>query len=56
MKKLLIACLLAGLTTGAYAQDKKASDEKKAPVFTTVKENKITSIKDAAAPAGLTLR
>ena len=46
MKKLLIACLLAGLTTGAYAQDKKASDEKKAPVFTTVKENKITSIKD----------
>ena len=46
MKKLLIVCLLAGLTVGANAQDKKESAEKKAPVFTTVKENKITSIKD----------
>ena len=44
MKKLLAFALLAVFALGANAQEKKESANK--PVFTTVKENKITSIKD----------
>ena len=48
MRKLLVAALLALVATGVNAQDKNA--EKKAnpnkPVFTVVKENPITSIKN----------
>ena len=48
MRKLLVAALLAFVATGVNAQDKNA--EKKAnpnkPVFTVVKENPITSIKN----------
>lgn len=46
MKKLLLMCLLAGMAAGANAQDKSASTDKNVPVFTTVKANPITSIKD----------
>lgn len=46
MKKLLTICLLACFVTGAGAQDKKDTQKKNVPVFTTVKENPITSIKD----------
>lgn len=46
MKKLLVMCLLAGMAAGANAQDKSASTDKNVPVFTTVKANPITSIKD----------
>ena len=46
MKKLLLMCLLAGMAAGANAQDKSASTGKNVPVFTTVKANPITSIKD----------
>lgn len=46
MKKLLTMCLLACFVTGAGAQDKKDTQKKNVPVFTTVKENPITSIKD----------
>ncbi len=45
MKKLFTMCLLACFVAGANAQDKKET-EKNVPVFTTVKENPITSIKD----------
>ena len=45
MKKLFTMCLLACFIAGANAQDKKET-EKNVPVFTTVKENPITSIKD----------
>ncbi len=38
--------LLAVLATGANAQEKKDSVKSNKPVFTTIKENKITSIKD----------
>jgi len=44
MKKFFILALLALLATGANAQDKKENGNK--PVFTVVKENPITSIKD----------
>ena len=44
MKKFLAFALLAVMATGVHAQDKKENKNK--PVFTTVKENKITSIKD----------
>ena len=48
MRKLLVAALLALVATGVNAQDKNA--EQKAnpnkPVFTVVKENPITSIKN----------
>ena len=44
MKKILAFALLAVMATGVHAQDKKENKNK--PVFTTVKENKITSIKD----------
>lgn len=46
MKKLLTMCLLACFVAGAGAQDKKDTQKKDVPVFTTVKENPITSIKD----------
>ena len=46
MKKLLTVCLLACFVAGANAQDKKEAKKKDIPVFTTVKENPITSIKD----------
>ena len=46
MKKQLIMALLAVFATGAYAQDKKSEDKPNKPVFTVVKENAITSIKD----------
>lgn len=44
MKKILTLALLALMATGANAQDKKENGNK--PVFTVVKENPITSIKD----------
>ncbi len=47
MKKFLALALAALTFTGAYAQEgKKDSVNKNKPVFTTIKENKITSIKD----------
>lgn len=46
MKKLIAMALLACIATGMNAQDKKGTAEKNKPVFTTIKENKITSIKD----------
>ncbi|MBO4607865.1 MAG: aminopeptidase [Prevotella sp.] len=42
MRKLMLMALLAVIAIGANAQDK----DKNKPVFTVVKENKITSIKD----------
>ena len=44
MKKIMAFALLAVMATGVHAQDKKENKNK--PVSTTVKENKITSIKD----------
>lgn len=46
MKKLVTFVLLAFFATGISAQEKKDSACNKKPVFTTIKENKITSIKD----------
>lgn len=46
MKKLFTLALLACIATGIDAQEKKDSTCKNKPVFTTIKENKITSIKD----------
>jgi len=47
MKKLLFLALFAALAIGAQAQDgKKESADSKKPVFTTIKELPITSIKD----------
>lgn len=46
MKRTLTLVLLACLVLGANAEEKKDSVNKNKPVFTTVKENKITSIKD----------
>ena len=43
MKKMFFMMLLAAVSIGANAQDKKADNK---PVFTTVKEIPITSIKD----------
>jgi len=45
MKKLITLALLAFFATGISAQKKDSVCNKK-PVFTTIKENKITSIKD----------
>ena len=45
MKKILTLALLAVLATGVNAKPKKAAKSNK-PVFTVVKENPITSIKD----------
>ena len=46
MKKLLTIALLALIATGAQAEEKSDSANKNKPVFTTIKENPITSIKD----------
>ncbi|MCI7310227.1 MAG: C1 family peptidase [Prevotella sp.] len=46
MKKILVLALVAMLFTGADAKSKKKENKKTDPVFTVVKENKITSIKD----------
>lgn len=46
MRKLLAMTLLAMMVAGVNAQDKKDAVNKNKPVFTVVKENKITSIKD----------
>ncbi len=46
MKQLIIIALFAVIATGASAQEENDSIDKSKPVFTTVKENKITSIKD----------
>ncbi len=46
MKKLFAMALLACIATGMNAQEKKETADKIKPVFTTIKENKITSIKD----------
>ena len=43
MKKIIAMALVALFTLSAHAQDEKDSNK---PVFTTIKENKITSIKD----------
>ena len=45
MKKLLYVALLALFATGAQAQDEEKKNDNK-PVFTVVKENPITSMKD----------
>lgn len=46
MRKLLAMTLFAMMVAGVNAQDKKDAVNKNKPVFTVVKENKITSIKD----------
>ena len=47
MKKMMTLALIAIFALGAGAVEKKDSTVKKnKPVFTTIKENKITSIKD----------
>jgi len=46
MRKLFTLVLLACIAMGINAQEKKDSANSKKPVFTTIKENKITSIKD----------
>lgn len=46
MKKILTLALLACIAVGANAEEKKDSVKSNKPVFTTIKENKITSIKD----------
>lgn len=46
MKQILALALAAVIATGANAEEKKDSVNKNKPVFTVVKENKITSIKD----------
>lgn len=46
MKQILTLALAAVIATGANAEEKKDSVNKNKPVFTVVKENKITSVKD----------
>ena len=46
MKKILTLALLALLATGANAPKPKKAPRSNKPVFTTIKENPITSIKD----------
>lgn len=46
MKKILTLALLALLATGANAAKPKKAGRSNKPVFTTIKENPITSIKD----------
>lgn len=46
MKKTIALALLAVLVTGANAETKKDSVNKNKPVFTVIKENPITSVKD----------
>jgi aminopeptidase C len=46
MKKIMTLALVAMLATGAQAQDKKDAENPNKPVFTTIKEMPITSIKN----------
>ncbi len=46
MRKLLVITLIALTAIGATAQEKKAEKNVNKPVFTVVRENKITSIKN----------
>src|SRR5574344_299613 len=46
MRKLLVMTLIALTAIGATAQEKKAEKNVNKPVFTVVRENKITSIKN----------
>lgn len=46
MKRFLSLALVALIATGAMAQDKEKKENPNKPVFTVIKENKITSIKD----------
>ncbi|HBN47331.1 MAG TPA: hypothetical protein DD401_07050, partial [Prevotella sp.] len=46
MKKIILAAMAAMLTLSAGAAEKKDSTKSNAPVFTTIKENPITSIKN----------
>ena len=46
MKKILSLALLAMMAMGAQAEEKKDSAASNKPVFTTIKENPITSMKD----------
>ena len=46
MKKIMTLALMALIALGAQAEEKKDSVNKNKPVFTTIKENPITSIKD----------
>ena len=46
MRKILTLALLAFVAIGAQAEEKKDSANKNKPVFTVIKENPITSIKD----------
>lgn len=46
MKKIIVFSLLVLAALGVNAQEKKDSVNKNKPVFTTIKENPITSIKD----------
>ena len=46
MRKLMTLALFALIATGAQAEVKKDSVNKSKPVFTVIKENPITSIKD----------
>jgi len=46
MKKILTVSLMALIAVGANAEEKADSANKNKPVFTTIKEAKITSIKD----------
>ena len=46
MKKIVIFALLAVFASSAGAQDKKEEKKDNKPIFTVVKENPITSIKD----------
>ena len=46
MKKILTLALVAFAAIGVSAAEKKDSVNKNKPVFTVVKENPITSIKD----------
>ena len=46
MKKIMTLALLATMAVGAQAEEKKDSVNPNKPVFTTIKENPITSMKD----------
>ena len=46
MKKLMTLALLALMSLGAQAEEAKDSAASNKPVFTIIKENPITSIKD----------
>lgn len=46
MRKILTLALMAMVAVGAQAEEKKESANKNKPVFTVIKENPITSIKD----------